>query len=199
MQPETKFQITYTMTIWDYAAMTRAIARRPWQRSILTAVLWLFSVWCLLVLFTDVYDPVVMARAILASRPSLWISVILLIIVLAFSVFSHWFAWAISFLYYRQLASADATITMTLTDTTVEGISDVAETNVPWVTVKRVIRERDHLFLPISKREAFILPRRGFQSDADFDEASRYAARILASPMPLNIAGRVYAAGRNEP
>jgi hypothetical protein len=176
MQADVKFQITYTMTSWDYAAMTRAITRRPWQRSILTLVLWLFSVWCVLALFNGIYNPAVMVQAILASRSSLWILAALFFVVLTFSMFSHWFAWAISFLYYRQLASADATITMTLTDAAIEGNSSVAEAKVPWVTVKRVIRERDHLFLPISKREAFILPRRGFRSDADFDEASRYAA-----------------------
>ncbi|CDZ34662.1 Hypothetical protein NGAL_HAMBI1145_24470 [Neorhizobium galegae bv. officinalis] len=184
MQADRKFQITYTMTPWDYAAMTKAIARRPWQRGVLTTLLWLFSVWCLVALFTDTYDPVVMAQAILASRQSLFISAGLLVAVFTFSIFSHWFAWAISFLYYPQLASADATITMTLTDTAIEGNSSVGDTKTPWLTVKRVIRERDHLLLPISKREAFILPRRGFQSNADFDEASRYAAgQFLASRM----------------
>ncbi len=182
MQAERKFQITYTMTPWDYAVMTKAITRRPWQGGVLTTVLWLFSVWCLLALFTDTYDPVVMAQAILASRRFQLISAGLLVAVLTFSIFSHWFAWAISFLHYRQIASANATVTMTLTDTAIEGNSSVADTKAPWLTVKRVIRERDHLFLPISKREAFILPRRGFQSNAD--EVSRYAAaQFLGSRM----------------
>jgi len=31
-------------------------------------VLWLFTIWCLLVLSTNVYNPVTMASAIIASR-----------------------------------------------------------------------------------------------------------------------------------
>ena len=67
--------------------MTKAIARRPWERSVLTTLLWLFSVWCLVALFTDTYDPVVMAQAILASRRSLFISVGLLIAVFPANIY----------------------------------------------------------------------------------------------------------------
>ncbi len=51
--------------------MARAIARRPWQRSIVTMALWLFSVWCLLVFFNDLYNPVTMVSAIADSSSSL--------------------------------------------------------------------------------------------------------------------------------
>ncbi|MBB3461364.1 YcxB family protein [Rhizobium sp. BK377] len=173
------FQITYTMTSQDYAAMTRALTRRPLPRSILTLALWLFSVWCLIVFLTDTYDPVVMARAIFASTSSVLISAAVFVAITVFSIFSHWFAWAIAFLYYRQIASADATVTMTMSEAVVEASSTVADTKAPWSTVKRVLRERDYLFLAISKREAFILPRRSFGPEARFDAACRYAeARV---------------------
>lgn len=185
MQADRKFQITYTLTPWDYAAMTRAITRRPLQRSAVTLALWLFSVWCLLVLFTEIFNPITMVRAIFTSGSPFWVLAVLCIVVL-FSVFSHWFAWAVSFFYFRQLASAGVTITMALTNEIVEGNSTVADTRAPWATVKRIVRERDYLFLPISNREAFILPRRGFASDTEFDAACRYAAeRISASRRAL--------------
>jgi len=69
MQDEPKYQITYTLTRWDYAAMARALTRRPWHRSIVTMVLWLLSVWCLLVLFTDLYNPVTMINAVAEAVP----------------------------------------------------------------------------------------------------------------------------------
>jgi hypothetical protein len=60
MQTEPNFKIAYTLTAWDYATMARALSRRPGQRSIVTIVLWLFSVWCLLAFYTDLYNPVTM-------------------------------------------------------------------------------------------------------------------------------------------
>lgn len=179
MQNGRKFHIAYTMTPWDYAAMTRAVTHRPWQRRMITLALWLFSVWCLLVLFTDGFNPITMIRAIIAGNSWPWILAIMTGVLL-YTVASHWIAWAISFAYYKELASADATITMTLTDEAVSGESSVANTKTPWTTVTRIIREKDFLFLPISKREAFILPRRGFASDMEFDAAYRFATERVS-------------------
>jgi hypothetical protein len=169
------FQITYTLTRRDYAAMARALTRRPWQRSLVTMVLWLFAVWCLMVFYTNVYNPVVMVEAMVADGSMLWM-VGGLAIVLLVSLATHWLAWGASFLSYRQIASADATITTTLSDDAIRVTSSVADSTVPWTTVKRIIRERNYLMLPISKREAFILPRRGFAAQQEFDDACRYAA-----------------------
>ncbi len=180
MQAYPEFQIAYTMTRWDYAAMARALTRRPWQRSIVTMVLLLFAVWCLMVFSTNVYNPVTMASAIVASGSTLWM-VGCLIVISLFSLGGHWLAWAISFLYYRQIASADATTTTTLAEDGVRVTSSVANSTVPWVTVKRVVCERDYLLLPISKREAFILPRRGFASQEHFNDACRYAGSRLSA------------------
>jgi len=62
--------------------------------------------------------------------------------------------------------------------------SDVADSTVPWATVKRIIREKDYLMLPISKREAFILPRRSFENQKHFEDAFLYTnEKILAGPL----------------
>ncbi|WP_276121875.1 YcxB family protein [Pararhizobium qamdonense] len=180
MPNESKYQITYTLTAWDYAAMARALTRRPWHRSIITLVLWLISVWCLLVLFTDLYNPVTMINAIAENGSWLWLPACLLVVAF-FSLGTHWLAWGASFLYYRQIASADATISISLSDDAIRVKSNVADSTVPWATVKRVIREENYLLLPISKREAFILPRRGFETQDSFEDAFRYVTeKILA-------------------
>ncbi|KAB1122132.1 YcxB family protein [Neorhizobium galegae] len=98
---------------------------------------------------------------------------------------------------------------MTLTDETVGGESSVGDTKAPWATVKRIIREKGYLFLPISKREAFILPRRGFASDTQFDAAWQFAtarvsrtrqAHSLSSPAnsPLAIPSESRAAAQPD-
>ena len=101
-----------------------------------------------------------------------------------FSLATHWLAWGASFLYYRQIASADATITISMNDDAIRVRSDVADSTVPWATVKRIIREKDYLMLPISKREAFILPRRSFENQKHFEDAFHYAnEKISAGPV----------------
>jgi hypothetical protein len=84
-------------------------------------------------------------------------------------------------LYCRQIASANATITLALSDDAVGVKSSVADSTVPWTTVKRVIRENSYLMLPISKREAFILPRRSFDSDKCFNDPWRYVSKHPAA------------------
>lgn len=180
MQAEPTFQITYTLTAWDYAAMARALTRRPWHRSIVTVVLWLFSVWCLLVFFTDLYNPLIMINAVADSSSWLWLPAGLVVVALV-SLATHWLAWGASFLSYRQIASADATITISFNDDAIHVKSNVADSTVPWASVKRIIREKDYLMLPISKREAFILPRRSFENQKRFEDAFRYASAQISA------------------
>ncbi|MGR9059432.1 YcxB family protein (plasmid) [Rhizobium leguminosarum] len=70
---------------------------------------------------------------------------------------------------------------MTLSDDAVRVTSRVADSTVPWTSVKRVIREKSYLMLPISKREAFILPRRGFETEERFNDAWRYASKQISA------------------
>lgn len=174
MTAERAFEITYTMTSRDYAAMTRIVMRRPLWRSLIVFVLWVVAVWCLVAYSTGVFNPVLLVKAIVASGQGWFFAIVLTLVALA-TFLSQWLMWAISFVYYRQLASADATITMGLTEQGVEGDSSIADMKAPWTTVKRVIRTNEYLFLPISRRESFILPRRAFESDGQFEAAYRFA------------------------
>ena len=167
-------QATYTLTPGDYAAMTVALTRRSWTRRILTLAVWVVIFWFALACLTSLWNPALLARVLVASGGATWVGGALLFASLLM-LFGHWLSWGISFLYYRQLASAGATITIVLTDDGVDATSNVADTRLPWASVKRVIGNARHTFLAISKREALILPRRAFASDADFDAARRYA------------------------
>lgn len=177
---ESQHQITYTLNARDYAAMTRELTRRPlWRGAVMLGIM-LVGVWCLVAYSTGVYDPLLIAQGIHRSGALPWFlggmgAAVLL------AVSSHWFAWAISFLYYRQLASADAVITLGLADDGIHATSSVANTDLPWASIKRVVRTRAHVFLPISRREALIMPRRAFASDAAFEDATRYARERMAA------------------
>ena len=112
---------------------------------------WLRSVWCLLGFFTDLYNPLTMISAVADSSSWLWLPAGLVVVALV-SLATHLLAWGASFLSYRQIASADATITISFSDDAIQVRSNVADSTAPWASVKRIIREKDHLMLPISKR-----------------------------------------------
>ncbi len=181
-----KFEISYTITARDYAAMTSAITRRPLRKNLRTLVLLLFSVWCLIFFYTNVYNPIEMIATVASSIVSTLSFTALLIFLLAITVANTWLVRILSYSFYRHLASADATITMTMDETSIQSLSSVANTVIPWRTVKRVMREPDHLIVSISAREAFIFPRRSFESGEEFDAAILYAEDQVSRSRTLN-------------
>ncbi len=171
-----RFEITYTLTPGDYAAMTSAITRRSFGRNLYTFVLLMASVWCLMVFFMKIYDPLEMMRRVAADIISASAFTALLIFVCAVTIANQWIVWGVSYLHYRKLASAGSTISMTMDETGIKSRSSVASSVIPWNTVKRVLREKDHMIAAISEREALIFPRRSFKSEEDFDAAVVYAS-----------------------
>ena len=175
MEDNQQFAVTYKMTRWDYAAMSRAINRKPWSRGVIMIAVWLLVVWGLLAAMIHVYNPVYMARAIFAVSAENWPLAVLFIVAILCSFFPHWIGWALSFAYYKSIASADLTATLTMNDKGVDVTSSLGDSTLPWTSIKRVIVERDYMFLPISKRESFIMPRRAFSSDNEFNAACQFA------------------------
>ncbi|SCX27235.1 hypothetical protein DSM25558_4183 [Agrobacterium sp. DSM 25558] len=176
-----RFEITYTLTPRDYAAMTSAITRRSFGRNLFTFALLVASVWCLMVFFMKIYDPLEMMRRVAADSISASAFTALLIFVCAVTIANQWIVWGVSYLHYRKLASAGSTITITMDETGIQSRSSVASSVIPWNTVKRVLREKDHMISAISEREALILPRRSFKSEEDFNAAVVYALGRVSS------------------
>lgn len=177
MAVEREIKITYTMSSLDYAATILAISRQTFGQGVRAFVLWLLAGWLAATLFTNIYDPILLLRWVSSSALSILIAVMLVIVLAALTVAHRWFLWAISLLYYRRTALADATVTVSLTEAGIESTSVVADTRIPWSTVKRVVRDRDHLVLAISRYEAVVLPRRAFANETDFDEAYTFTSR----------------------
>jgi hypothetical protein len=63
-----------------------------------------------------------------------------------------------------------------LTGDGLKGTSEKGETLTRWSGVKEVVRTEGHVFIFISRRTAFMAPRRAFPSHADFDAFAREAA-----------------------
>ncbi|MDO1585415.1 YcxB family protein [Rhizobium oryzicola] len=162
--------------------MTRVLTRRPLARNSLAFVLWLFSLWYFIGLLTDIFNPKFMAKFLYASSFYFWIFFAMIAFSILLSYFNHWLAAGISFFYFRQMASADARVTLTMSEEGIESQSEVAKVNFPWRAVKRIVHEGNYLIMAISKREAIIFPRRGFNTDSEFEAAYQFAAdRLLAS------------------
>ena len=60
--------------------------------------------------------------------------------------------------------------TFTVRDTAFEIASPKARSTVSWRAFRRVSRRDDRLFLFVSRQSAYIVPRRAFASDREFEE-----------------------------
>ncbi|WP_445541615.1 YcxB family protein [Agrobacterium sp. DKPNP3] len=161
--------------------MTRVLTKRSLARNSLAFVLWLFSLWYLIGLLTDIVNPKLMATFLYASSFYFWIFLAIIAVSILLSFFNHWLAAGISFFYFRQIASAGATLTLTMSEGGVESQSEVAKVKFPWRAVKRIIHEGNYLIMAISRREAIIFPRRGFNTDSEFEAAYQFAADRLSA------------------
>lgn len=86
-------------------------------------------------------------------------------------IFGDQLAGAIAALVFKTRAAADKEIIVTLSDNGIHARSADIDSNVSWRGITKAIETKTHMFLALSKREALILPRRGFASSADYDEA----------------------------
>lgn len=148
-----RFEITYTLTPRDYAAMTSAITRRSFGRNLFTFALLVASVWCLMVFFMKIYDPLEMIRRVAADSISASAFTALLIFVCAVTIANKWIVWGVSYLHYSKLSSAGSTITIKMDKKGIQSRSSVASSVIPWNTVKRVLREKDHMIAAIQNEK----------------------------------------------
>ncbi|WP_416408390.1 YcxB family protein [Agrobacterium rosae] len=96
-------------------------------------------------------------------------------------VFSDQLAGLIAVLVFKTRAAANKEIVVTLSDHGVRARSADINSEISWKGIVKAIETQTHLFLALSKREALILPRRGFASDADYAEG---VALVRANLIP---------------
>ncbi|MDQ8033932.1 MAG: YcxB family protein [Bordetella sp.] len=173
-------EITYTLTSRDYAAAMRALLHTPWWQRLIPLGACVIALWAFTAMRAGIYNPVVIAELVYRHGPAWLPAAALGLLLLGLS--GPWIGGAMTAMYFRQLAAANATLHITLADDAVTSRASIGSSVIPWHTIRRVLCTRESLILALSKREAVILPRRGFVSDAAFAAAHDYAlARLAAS------------------
>ncbi|NTF06831.1 YcxB family protein [Agrobacterium rubi] len=165
---ERVLDIRYVCMRSDFIAVTRALIRRPFWRTALTVVLSLIIAGHLFVMawFWPVKEGVPTWYAELHFRYwPIWFLPLLL------TVFSGHLAGLMAAMVFKTRAAANQDIVVTLSRDGVRARSADINSDISWSGIVKAIQTRTHLFLALSKREALILPRRGFASDADYAEA----------------------------
>ncbi|WP_210258455.1 YcxB family protein [Rhizobium skierniewicense] len=100
---------------------------------------------------------------------------------LLLTVFSGHLAGLMAATVFKTRAAANQEIVVTLSKDGVTARSADINSDISWGGIVKAIETKTHLFLALSKREALILPRRGFPSAGDYAEGLR---RIGASLKP---------------
>ena len=152
--------LPFTYDRSDFAALSR-LARPP-------IVGWLFKlVWVLLALLL-----IIIGLAAVLGDPvhPRWIAATLAIAVFAFAL--NRFGSDLAGWIQLQVARRSGLLReqrMTVTPTVFRAESSRGMTETNWPAVPRIEVEDGRLFVFIAKRVAFIVPRRAFESDMDFD------------------------------
>ncbi len=167
------FSLTYQMTRADYAAMFRALMGRPWWHRWVMLVGWI-ALWLAVMLFSS------------PSMEQFWRAIgyiwegragwgfyagLLMLPLLFFWEDLAAFANGVSFAK-NEIAKKPTTVRVDH-----EGVRlSVAEVSsqVGWSAIVKVIETATRLFLVISARQAVVLPRAAFASDAEYAAARAF-------------------------
>jgi hypothetical protein len=172
------FEGHYTFSRDDYLALVNVTRRSSWRLRAILVVMWL-AVFVLIMGLTSeswtqftqalhdivtfnevpffVYLPLLAGLVLIAIMPSLTMLRAMRL--------------------YGGFAIADQDIAIVLDEAGVTTTGPGRQARMEWSYIKRVIVRPSHLFLAISKREAVVVPRRAFASEAEFVAVTALALR----------------------
>jgi hypothetical protein len=75
---------------------------------------------------------------------------------------------------FPRFSAANKNIQLTFTDDGIRAQHDGMEGKLPWGSVKRILETDDYVFLPISRAEMVVVPRRALPSAAAAAELTNY-------------------------
>ena len=164
------FEVSFKMERADYVALCFAMRRRAADRLLANAAIYLLTVALVALIVTGGNTGAIAAvlREAIGLRAPWWIYPIIpsgfLFAVLLQPVLLSLKAGHA----YRRLVIADREICVSFETEGLQTILTNFESWISWHAIERIIETSDHLFLTISRREALILPRRAFATDADY-------------------------------
>jgi len=178
------FRIHYVMTRDDYVAMSAALLAPSLRSRLIRVAAFLVIALVFLFIAGRGYEDFERFWIVISSRMPWWFYLLFPAVALLMLV-SHRLIWLTARSFYRKIAAAEKEVTMTVDASGIEAQSPDLKSNIGWSAIQRVIPVRDHVFLAISKREALIVPRRGFASDAEFAAFLPFVARHVPAGTPM--------------
>jgi hypothetical protein len=164
------FEVTFKMRRADHVALCFAMRRRSASRILKHLVLYLLVLTGVALVATagDVGALRAVVGEVIALRAPWWfypvipagflLAALLQPLVLGFKAGCS----------YQRYAIADQEVRLSFEADGLETLLTNFESWVSWHAIEKVIETPDHAFLAISRREALILPRRAFTSEADY-------------------------------
>jgi hypothetical protein len=179
---ERVLEIRYICTRSDFIAVTRALIRRPfWQTALKLALLVIIAgnLFVMAWLWPGKEGVPPWYAEIYFRYWPFWFLPLLL------TVFSSHLAALMAAMVFKTRAAANQEIVVTLSQDGVTARSADINSAISWGGIVKAIETKTHLFLALSKREALILPRRGFASAADYVEGFRLIGASLKPFAPF--------------
>jgi len=167
------YTVTYRFGRADYVALLQAhrsqgfISRRfgRWGRYICFGLFFVVLV-DLMNISSGTFD---------LDYPDLITSGIVFVIIVLVAPVGEYFGWrALSFFVFPRFSVANKDLTLTFTDSGIQTQQSGMEGKFPWCAVKSVLETKDYLFLPISRAEMVVVPRRALPSPAAAAELAHY-------------------------
>lgn len=174
------FHVRYTTRRGDYVAMTAAITKASWRRSLLMFGLWLLAVMVISLLVAgDLERGMRALRIVFTGRMEMSYYVVMAGS-LGLVLLGSWIGTLMAALIYRHNAIADRELNFTITDKGIEGGADDLQSQFRWSAIRHAIETDRHIFLTISKREAMILPKRAI-APSELDALRAFLRQRVAS------------------
>jgi len=172
----------YRFSLADYLALTDAMYRRSWRRGTLIVLLWLVIVVTIMGLISDSWAQFWQALSDLVHLNGAPLYFYALVAVIpAVVVFMPQLRRLQARRIYSWNAIADLEIGLQINAIGVHTTMPGRSSQTQWSAVRGMKLTATHMFLTVSRREAIVVPRRAFASEAAFETVVSLARASMSS------------------
>jgi hypothetical protein len=164
------YEARYTFTLLDYRAIYRAVASRH-RFGRYTTHLYLALYLAAMVVVFEIGMPVVLGAPfeLPTAQALAFHGGIIVVFLVIYEVLLRW-PWLMSW-QYQRLAIADQPVTLRLGPDGIDTSSPGLTGRLEWPAIRALVAGPDQFVLLISRMEGIVLPKRGFDTPADYEAA----------------------------
>lgn len=178
------FAVTFQMTRADYSAMFRAMMGRPWWNRWVLLAGWI-ALWLAVMLFgARSMEHFRQALAFIVQGKAGWGLYLGFLMLPLLFFWENIAAYTSGVSFARNELARKPTTVRADADGVHIGI-DTISSDVGWSAILKVIETAERLFLTISTRQAVVLPRRAFASEADYAAARDFIREHIGRETPF--------------